>query len=152
MNKISLVAAGVMLLLASLWADSASAQFDKPKDAEDYRAATMTLISSHFTRMDPVMKGKKPYDKAEIQANVAILSTLAALPWQAFPEGTQSEYALADIWKDPAGFKAAQQKFTSAVAKLSAAADTGDLAQIKKAFGAVGASCKSCHDVYHEKK
>ncbi len=131
---------------------SASAQFTKPKQAEEYRQAVMTLISSHFGRMGPVMKGQKPYDKEEIQANVAILSTLAALPWQAFPEGTQSEYALADIWKDPAGFKAAQEKFTSAVAKLSAAADTGDLEQIKKSFGAVGASCKSCHDVYHEKK
>jgi cytochrome c556 len=151
MKKTSIFAV-MFMLLACIWAGSASAQFTKPKQAEEYRQAVMTLISSHFGRMGPVMKGQKPYDKAEIQANVAILSTLAALPWQAFPEGTQSEYALADIWKDPAGFKAAQEKFTSAVAKLSAAADTGDLEQIKKSFGAVGASCKSCHDVYHEKK
>ena len=151
MKKISLFAA-VLMLVASIWTDSASAQFAKPKDAEDYREATMKLISSHFSRMGPVMKGQKPYDKAEIKANVAILATLSALPWQAFPEGTQSEYALADIWTDPAGFKAAQDKFKSAVDNLSASADTGNLEQIKKSFGAVGASCKSCHDVYHEKK
>ena len=151
MKKTSIFAITLMLF-ASIWAGSASAQFSKPEQAIKYRQSTMILISSHFGRMQPVIKGQAPYDKAAIQANIAVLSTLAALPWQAFPEGTQSKTALADIWKDPAGFKAAQEKFTNAVAKLSAAADTGDLAMIKSSFGEVGASCKSCHDSYHEKK
>jgi len=33
----------------------------------------------------------------------------------------------------------------SEVQKLSAAARSGDMAQVRAAFGAVGQSCKACH-------
>jgi cytochrome c556 len=36
------------------------------------------------------------------------------------------------------------------VAKLNAAAKTGNLDQIKAAFGAAGASCKACHDDFRQ--
>jgi cytochrome c556 len=39
----------------------------------------------------------------------------------------------------------------SEVAKLDAAAKTGNVDQIKVAFGAVGQSCKACHDAYRAK-
>jgi cytochrome c556 len=151
MKKISIFAL-ILSITATVWAGSASAQFAKPEDAVKYRKSAFQLIRSHFGRMQAVMKGQSPYDKAEIQANVAVLSTLAALPWQAFPAGTESKDALADIWSDPAGFKAAQDKFKAAVGKLSAAADAGDLEKLRSAYADVGASCKACHDVYHEKK
>ena len=38
-----------------------------------------------------------------------------------------------------------------AVAKLVAAGRTGSLDQIKAATGAVGQSCKACHDAYQSK-
>jgi cytochrome c556 len=34
---------------------------------------------------------------------------------------------------------------------LNAAAKTGNLDNIKTAFGATGASCKACHDVFQDK-
>jgi cytochrome c556 len=34
------------------------------------------------------------------------------------------------------------------LAKLAAVAKGGDLSAIKTQFGAVGASCKACHDAY----
>ena len=37
------------------------------------------------------------------------------------------------------------------VAKLAAVAKGGDLNAIKPQFGAAGASCKACHDVYRNK-
>jgi cytochrome c556 len=36
------------------------------------------------------------------------------------------------------------------VAKLTAAAKTGNLDAVKTAFGAVGQSCKACHDAYRK--
>jgi cytochrome c556 len=39
----------------------------------------------------------------------------------------------------------------SEVAKLSAAAKSGDQNAIKTAFGGVGQSCKACHDDFRKK-
>jgi cytochrome c556 len=136
------------MTVAVLWSASALAQFAKPKDAVEYREAGMTLISSHFGRMAPVMRDQQPYDKAAIKANVDTLKMLATLPWAGFASNAPGGDALPKIWSDAAGFKQQQDKFTGNIAKLSAAADAGDLAQLKVAFGAVGESCKSCHNAY----
>ena len=136
-----------------LWAGSAQAQFAKAEDAVKYRQSAFQLISSHFGRMQPVMKGQAPYDAAAIKANVALLKTLSVLPWAGFVEGSQAgTTAKSEIWSDAAGFKAAQAKFEGAVDKLSVAANSGDLDKVRVAFGDVGASCKACHDSYKQKK
>ena len=51
-------------------------------------------------------------------------------------------------WKDAAKFKESSDKFVVEAAKLEAAAKTGNLDTIKAAFGAVGGSCKACHDAF----
>lgn len=69
-----------------------------------------------------------------------------------FPAGTGPEagktQALADIWAKPAEFKAAMKMFSDAAPKLHAAANAGDLAAVKTAFGDVGKACKNCHDQF----
>ena len=71
---------------------------------------------------------------------------------QWFPAGTGPEagktQALADIWTRPAEFKAAMKMFSDAAPKLQAAANGGDIAAVKAAFGDVGKSCKNCHDKF----
>jgi len=153
MKKLSLLAV-TCSLLGSLWAGSAYAQFAKPEDAVKYRQSALTLINSHFGRMQPVIKGQAPYDAAAIKANVAILKTLSTLPWAGFTADSKgvTSSAKPDVWSDAAGFKAAQDKFNDAIGKLSAAADSGDLEKVRTAFGDVGASCKACHDSYRVKK
>jgi len=152
MKKASLLA--VLACAASLacWAAPAAAQFAKKEDAIKYRQSALTLVASHFGRMTPVVKGQVPYDPAQIKANVALLRTLATLPWAGFGPGTEGGQAKDDIWLDEEGFKQAQQKLQDSLAKLSAAADTGELDKLRAAFGDVGASCKACHDSYREKK
>jgi len=130
----------------------ASAQFAKPEDAVKYRQSALTLMASHFGRMDGVIKGRTPYDVEEIKQNVALVSTLAKLPWAAFGPGTEGGGARPVVWSEAEGFKKAQQRLTGAVAELSAAADTGDLGKLREAFGKVGASCKACHDVYRARR
>lgn len=72
-----------------------------------------------------------------------------------FPAGTGPEagktQALADIWAKPAEFQAAMKMFSEAAPKLHAAANTGDVAAIKTAFGDVGKSCKNCHQQFRAK-
>ncbi|MGK4924058.1 c-type cytochrome [Bordetella hinzii] len=129
----------------------AAAQFAKPQDAVKYRQAALTVMAFHFSRMQPVVRGQAPYDAAQIKANVDILKTLAALPWAGFGPGTEGGDAKPEVWSNAADFKDKQQRLVDNVGKLSAAADSGDLAKVRAAFGDVGASCKACHDVYRKK-
>jgi len=56
-----------------------------------------------------------------------------------------------EIWKEGAKFKEAYDKLQADVAKLEAATKTGNLDNIKAAFGATGSSCKACHDSFQAK-
>lgn len=139
--------------LAALAMPVAYAQFDRPERAIKYRQSAMTLMANHFGRIQPVIKGAAPYDKEAVKANVAILATIAPLPWSAFTDGTEKgSNAKPDVWSDAAGFKAAQEKFLVAVKALSAAADAGDLDKLKAASGNVADACKACHDKYQVKR
>jgi cytochrome c556 len=132
---------------------SAQAQFAKPEDAVKYRQSVFSVMGTHTGRVGAVVKGEKPYDKAAVEADVAVIETMSKLPWSAFPEGSDlaNSKAKPEIWKEQEKFKAAADKMQSEVGKLSVAAKSGDLNAIKTAFGAVGQSCKACHDNYRNK-
>lgn len=146
------LAAAACTIAVALGPAPAQAQFAKPADAIKYRQAALTLMASHFGRMQPVVRGQAPYDAEQIKANVQLLSTLAELPWAAFGPGTEGGDARPEVWSDAAGFEQKRDAFKENVAKLQAAADSGDLDRVRAAFGGVGASCKSCHDSYRAKK
>jgi len=152
MKSFPLLAATACVGVASLWSAPALAQFAKPTDAIKYRQSALTLMGSHFGRMQPVMKGQAPYDAAQIKANVQLLNTLAELPWAGFGPGTEGGDARPEVWSDAAGFQQKRDRLKENLAKLSAAADSGDLGKVRAAFGDVGASCKACHDSYRKKK
>ncbi len=152
MKKINLLSVALTGCLPFIL-QPAQAQFAKPDAAISYRQSALTLISSHFGRMQPTIKGATPYDAAAINANIDVLKTLSNLPWAGFIEGSQAgSNAKPEAWSDAAGFKQAQQKFQLAVVKLSEASGTGDLEKLRSAYGDVGASCKACHDSYRVKK
>jgi cytochrome c556 len=132
---------------------SVQAQFAKPEDAVKYRQSVFSVMGTHTGRVGAVVKGEKPYDKAAVEADVAVIETMSRLPWSAFPEGSDlaNSKAKPEIWKEQEKFKAAADKMQSEVGKLSVAAKSGDLNAIKTAFGAVGQSCKACHDNYRNK-
>ena len=46
--------------------------------------------------------------------------------------------------------KEAADKFQIEVAKVNAAAKTGNLDNLKAAFGSAGSSCKACHDSFRK--
>ena len=138
-------------LLASPFA--AQAQFAKVEDAVKYRKSSLSVMGTHFSRIGAVVKGEKPYDKAAVEADAAVVEMMAKLPWSAFPAGsdTADSKAKPEIWKEQEKFKEGSEKMQAEVAKLSAAAKSGDLGMIKTAFGATGQACKACHDNYRNK-
>jgi cytochrome c556 len=143
------------LVLAALLAVpfAAQAQFAKVEDAVKYRKSALSVMGTHFSRVGAVVKGERPYDKAAVEADVAVVEMMAKLPWSAFPAGsdTADSKARPEIWKEQDKFNAAADKLQAEVAKLSVAAKSGDLGSIKTAFGAVGQSCKACHDNFRSK-
>ncbi len=132
---------------------SAHAQFDKVEDAVEYRQASLSVLGTHFHRIGEVVKGDKPYDKAALENDAAVIEMMSKLPWSAFPEGSivGDSKAKPEIWTQQDKFKSDADKMQAEVAKLSAAAKSGDLAAIKTAFGSTAKSCKACHEDFKNK-
>ncbi|HSW04453.1 c-type cytochrome [Aquabacterium sp.] len=138
--------------LASL---PAAAQFQKPEDAIKYRQSALTLMGNHFGRIAAMTQGKAPFDAKVAADNAQIVATLSRLPYTAFGDGTDKgapTRAKPEVWSQNAKFKEAAEKMIAEVAKLDAAAKTGSLDQLKTAVGAVGSSCKGCHDDFRAEK
>lgn len=130
----------------------AAAQFAKPEDAVKYRKAVFTVMGTHFARVGAMVQGKAPFDAAAAQANIEIATMMSKLPYAAFGPGTDvgDTRAKPNIWTDTDKFKAAATKMQDEMAKLNSVAKSGNLDQIKAAFGPVGQACKACHDDFRK--
>ena len=140
------------LLGAIACALPAHAQFAKPEDAIKYRKAGFTLMAAHFGRLGAMAQGRVPFDAKAAAENADVLATVAKLPWAAFGEGTDKGETRAkpEIWKEAAKFKEAADKNQAEIAKLVAAAKTGNLDNLKTAFGSAAPTCKACHDNFRK--
>lgn len=129
----------------------AYAQFAKPEDAIEYRKAVMFLMGQHFGRIAAVIQGKTPYDPKAVAQDANLVDTLSKLPWEAFfmPGADKGRTHLKPLaLKEKEDFKADAEANMEATAKLAQVAAGGDLKAIKAQFGAVGKTCKACHDKY----
>ena len=140
-------------LLASIaLALPAQAQFAKPEDAIKYRKASYTLMAAHFGRLGAMAQGKAPFDAKLAAENADVLAVVSKLPYAAFVEGSDKGETRAkpEIWKESAKFKEAADKNQAEVAKLVTAAKTGNLDNLKAAFGSAAPTCKACHDSFRK--
>lgn len=133
----------------------AAAQFQKPEDAIKYRQSVMTVMANHFGRVAAMAQGRVPFDAKSAADNAQIALEMSRLPFVAFGEGTDKgmpHRAKPEVWKEPAKFKASAEKMQGDMVKLEAAAKSGNLDAIKSAVGAVGQSCKGCHDDFRAER
>ena len=148
LQKIILTATATILTIG---AGLAFAQFQKPEDAIKYRSSVFTVLGNSFGKIGAVVKGEAPYNKDDVAKNAAIVAMMSTLPWQAFGPGTEGGKAKSEVWSESDKFKSAAEKMQLAAANLNTAAQSGDLENIKKAFGATGQTCKGCHDDFKKK-
>lgn len=150
MKALSIV---LLALATTAFSGGASAQFAKPEDAIKYRKSAFTVMATHFGRIGAMVNGKAPFDAKAAAENAAIAESIAKLPWAAFGEGTDKgdTKAKAEIWKDAAKFHEGSDKLQSEMAKLTAAAKTGNFESVKTAFAGAGGQCKGCHDSFKDK-
>ncbi|HVK31261.1 MAG TPA: cytochrome c [Burkholderiaceae bacterium] len=144
------LAVAALALLAAL---PAAAQYRNADAAIKYRQSAMSLQNNHMGRIFAMVNGQAPFDAKVMNENIEIVSLLnTRAQFAAFIEGSDkgNTRAKPEIWTEKEKFSAAVAKSQSDVDKLVAAGKTGNLDQIKAAAGAVGQSCKACHDAYQK--
>lgn len=146
------LASGTLLAVACTLAQPAAAQFAKPEDAVKYRKSALTVLGTHFGRLGAMANGKAPFDAKTAAADADVIAVVSKLPWSAFGPGTDvgQTRAKPEIWKEQAKFKELSENMQAEVAKLAAAAKTGNLDNLKVAFGPAARTCKACHDDFRK--
>lgn len=140
----------LLLSVMSISAYAGSA-FSDAKDSVEYRQAAFQLIRHNMADIGDMIKGEVSYDAARVNARASALATLTTLPWQAFMvPGTEKGGgdAKAEIWQNLQDFNSRGEKLAADALALKAAADSGEQAEVRKAFGAFARNCKACHDDY----
>ena len=152
MNK-KIFAAGLALALGAGFTLDAAAQA-KPETLVKQRQAAMTLVGKYWGPLAGMAQGKLPYDANIVARNAGYLDALSKMPWDGFDASTANEKSgtLPEVYKDAAGFKAAQDKLQGEVGKLVAAAKGGNEAAIKAQLGEVGKTCGGCHNTFRQKQ
>lgn len=138
-------AAAVVFALSAGYTLSAFSQ--NPGQLVRQRQAAMTLHAKYFFPMFFMTTGKVPYDANIVARNAVFVDTLSQMPWDGFTEGTKGEKsrAMAEIYSNASGFKAAQDTYRGATTKLAAASKGGNEAANKAAIVEVDNACNACH-------
>lgn len=150
--KALMTGAVAAVLLASA---AAQAQM-KPEELVETRQAGYQFMSWNMGKIKAqVVDGKEPYDQAKVAAAANAIAAIANSGMGSLysPDTTTEQLGKATRLKpeffqnlDEAG--QIGRNFTAAANQLAKVAAEGDQAAIKKAFGDVGGSCKSCHDKF----
>jgi cytochrome c556 len=147
MQRLALLASTAVLAAAT--ALPAMAQFARPDDAIKYRQSAFFVMGQHFGRIGAMVNNRAPFDAQAAAQNAEIVQAMSRLPFAGFVDGTDrggTTRALPRIWTERARFDAAAARMQEEAARLAVAARTGDVAQLRTAFGAAAQSCKACHD------
>lgn len=140
----------LILSVASVSAYAGSA-FSDAKDSVEYRQAAFQLIRHNMADIGDMIKGEVAYDAARVSKRATALASLTTLPWDAFSvAGTEQGGgdAKASIWQNLQDFNSRGEKLVADAQLLKTAADSGDQAEVRKAFGTFARNCKACHDQY----
>ncbi|HEY6135997.1 MAG TPA: cytochrome c [Rubrivivax sp.] len=151
LNRLAACIATVAGLAAAL---PAAAQFQKPEDAIKYRQSAMALQGNHLGRVFAMTSGGSPFDAKVAAEQIELVALLNRLQFAAFTEGSDKgapTRAKPEVWTQKDKWSAAVAKSQEDVNKLAAAGKTGNADQIKAAVGAVGQSCKGCHDDFRSR-
>lgn len=152
-NSVGMALKGLLVIVLSTSLGAKAQTFAKPEDAIKYRKSALTVMGTHFGQLGAMAQGKIPYDAKIANDSANVVAFMAKLPWAGFTEGSDKgeTRAKAEIWTEQAKFIEAQDKLVAETLKLSVAAKTGKLEDLKPAVSAVGGACKNCHDNFRSK-
>ena len=115
----------------------------------DYRHYAMEAVGAHMQAIVKILRQEVPHSE-HLSLHANAIADMARIAPDLFPEGSQGREALPAIWEQPKDFAERLDEFHSAAEAFKNAAASGDPAMIGSAIGALGQSCKDCHDSYRE--
>ena len=142
----ALVASGVILSLAL--ASVAAAGGTQVAD----RQAAMKAIAQSMKAAFGYASGQTPFDAARVKTALGQVSASATKLHGLFPAGGGGDpKSAADpkVWTNKADF---DKRLTDMGTLATAAGKATSPETLKPALSALGANCKSCHDIYRMKK
>ena len=140
-------------VIAMVVGNAALAQDVKPEDVIKFRKGAYQVIGWEMRPLGLMVKGEMPYNKDVFAKNAAVIHTMSQVVPEGFTPGSEKgeTRAKAEIWSDPAKFKAALERFQSEAGKMNEVAKTGNFDTIKVQFGNLSKSCGNCHDSFRNK-
>jgi cytochrome c556 len=153
MNK-NIVPALSALAVIGAFSAVVVAQEMKPDRAIKYRQGIMQAQGWHMGVLNRMAKGEIPYNKEEAVRSATYVNELVKMPWDGFVPVSDTgapTKAKPEIWKDKAKFDKYAEAVQLETPKLVAAANSGDVAQLRAAVNATGKACNNCHDDFQNK-
>lgn len=152
MKKI-LTSITLVLTLSSPLALANEATTEKQaKTAVQFRQALLQLVRSNMGPLGGMAKGQIEYDADVINKNAMRIEQLALMMSDYFDTDTRkfdlSTEAADIIWEQKSDFNSKAQDLVEAAVSLQKIAMAKDDANYRKGIGALGATCKACHDKF----
>jgi len=138
-------------ILLSVGAGVASAQ--TPAQAITFRKASMQVQGWHVRTLVQMLKGQRPFDAAVYLRAVTALDAMAVTTAEGYIPGSETGETRAqpDVFKDPAAFRAAIERFQGETKKAVAVARTGDEKAMRAQVPELIRSCDGCHEKFRSK-
>jgi cytochrome c556 len=135
----------VVMFAAGILAASLPALADD--GAVGYRQKVMDAVGGTMEAMVAIAKQEVPHS-AHLAVHARNMAALATVVNDVFPPGSGEgdTEALPEIWSQPEAFKQRLDRFGQAARDLDAVVSSGDMSGFGEALGALGQSCKGCHD------
>lgn len=147
------IAVGTALVATASIADSHATKSSNADVAA--RHAMMGLVGQNIGILGDTAKGEIAFNAGLVQAAATNLNMLAKIDpttlWTAGTEQGAADLSRAkpEIWSDAAGFA---QKFDDMADASAALMDVADLEGLRAGMGALGGTCKACHESYRGPK
>ena len=123
--------------------------------AVETRQGLLKVVGFYIGPIVGMAREQIPYDADRIKANAERIAELAPMIPDVFRSDTRGSdvptEALDNIWDNGADFADKAATVSARAADLAAATANGKDA-VMQAFGAMGASCKACHDEYRQQE
>ena len=134
---------GITLMAAALGLTACSTPVDPDVKA---RQDSMKSWGDAMGVMGDMVKAPDTFDADLLKEQTSYLAEASKSPWVHFENQEAMGHSTEAVWSDNANFVAESENFQQVTAELNNVAQTAtSVDDFKPAFGAVGASCKSCH-------
>jgi cytochrome c556 len=143
----------VLAMLVSAQALSQTVESEKQaKAAVQFRQAILKLMGSNMGPLGAMAKGNIPYNEKVMIKNGRRIEQLGLMMEDYFAPDVRAfdvqTDALDSIWENQADFNQKAQDLVTAAKQVQLVARAGDNDNYRQKIGALGASCKACHDDY----